>query len=67
MRFLKCPAIYSVDSLFIRHDSWPKTRLEDGRWVPMRVSPLKNSILMRLLAAWLVLIGRADAIRWTEQ
>ena len=35
-----------------------------GRWVPAR--PLSDGFRSRLRGAWLVLIGRADALIWPE-
>lgn len=34
-----------------------------GRWVPAR--PMRTSWL-QILDAWLVLIGKADAVKWPE-
>jgi hypothetical protein len=36
--------------------------LYEDRWIPSR--PSRGSILRRLLDAWAVLIGRAEAVRW---
>lgn len=46
--------------------TWPMHRLSDGRWVPSRPETF-NRMGRRFYAAWLVLIGRADAVQWTEQ
>lgn len=41
--------------------------LPDGRWVPARCSGTRTSFFGRLQAAWLVFIGRADALVWIGQ
>lgn len=37
----------------------------DGKWVPAR--PEVNSFFSRLMDAWKVLIGKADAVSWYKQ
>lgn len=54
--------IYNADSL--RKD-WPQAWLKDGRWVLAR--PLSGPFVWRLKAAWGVLVGRYDALKWTDQ
>ena len=57
--------IYKADDL---NNDWPQTCLYiDGRdtWVLSR--PLSGPFLWRVKAAWEVLRGRADAIKWTGQ
>lgn len=41
--------------------------LPDGRWVPARPTGTRRSIIGRLYAAWLVFVGRADALVWLGQ
>jgi len=36
--------------------------LYEGRWIPSR--PLPGPFIRRLLDAWAVLRGRAEAVRW---
>ena len=62
---MRCPEIYMADDLRNRHLQ-ADVKLPDGRWVAAR--PLPFALIgKRWHAAWLVLIGRADAVRWIEQ
>lgn len=55
-------SIYSLRSLF---ESANETRAEiNGKWVPAR--PVQGPIRDRIRAAWLVLVGKADAFTWPE-
>lgn len=53
--------IYNADSLC---KDWPLAFFKD-RWVLAR--PISGPFIWRLKAAWLVLIGKCDALKWTDQ
>ena len=58
--------IYNADELVKNADELPRACLPDGRWVLAR--PISGTFRFeKLKAAWEVLRGRADAIRWTSQ
>jgi len=61
----KCPNIVNADAL-IHGAGQCQCGLPDGRWVEARPMGF-FSLRRRLLAAWLVLTGRADALTWTGQ
>lgn len=54
--------IYNADSLL---KNWPGAGLKDGRYVLAR--PVSGPFIWRVKAAWLVLTGKCDALKWTEQ
>jgi len=54
--------IYTADELT---KEWPQTETGDGRWVLAR--PLTLGVWRRIKAAFLVLVGRCDAVRWVDQ
>jgi hypothetical protein len=54
--------IYNADDL----KDWPVAAMIDGKYVAAR--PISGGfIFSRIKAAWLVLIGKADALIWTGQ
>jgi len=53
--------IYNADELA---SDWPKTHI-DKRWVLAR--PLSGPLVWRIKAAYGVLIGKYDALRWYRQ
>jgi hypothetical protein len=58
--------IYNADDLVNQAKNWPQAGLKDGRYVLAR--PLSGTFRFeQLKAAWEVLRGRADALKWTEQ
>ena len=58
--------IYNADELVRNADELPRAGLPDGRWVLAR--PISGTFpFEKLKAAWEVLCGRADAIKWTGQ
>ncbi len=63
---MRLPDIHEADTLLGRNETWPRTQLKDGRWVPSRPEPF-FWIGQRWKAAWLVFTGRADALKWTGQ
>jgi hypothetical protein len=52
--------------MIVPRDYLVNTRLVNGRWVPARPEngPLLITIRERIVAVWLVLTGRACAVRW---
>ena len=66
---MKCPQVISATHL--RNGDWPETQLTgvcqvSRNWVPSR--PLcYGSIFSRFKLAWLVFIGKYDALEWTCQ
>ena len=60
---MKQPGIFNVDYL-ASYDE--KTKLESGLWCKKRPQAPKG-FFRRLKIAGLVLIGKADAVIWTEQ
>ena len=59
----KAPNLFRVPyDLWPRRVDWPQTCI-DGRWCPAR--PLGMfSLAHRLHLAWLVFVGKADAVMW---
>lgn len=60
--------IYNADELAksVMKGNWPFAGLKDGRWVLAR--PISGTFRFeKLKAAWEVLRGRADALKWTGQ
>lgn len=58
--------IYNADELVKQAKNWPQAGLPDGRWVLAR--PISGTFRFeKLKAAWEVLRGRADALKWTGQ
>ena len=58
--------IYNADDLVHRAKNWPQAGLPNGRWVLAR--PISGTFRFeKLRAAWEVLRGRADALKWTDQ
>lgn len=60
---MRQPGLYHIDYL---SDYEEKTRLENGLWCKKRPQQPKG-FWRRLKAALMVLIGKADAVVWTEQ
>lgn len=56
--------IYNADDIVKFHASCLRN-LKDGRWVLCR--PESGPRIWRIKAAWLVLTGKCDALKWTEQ
>ena len=54
--------IYRADDLA---KNWPQVGPIDGQWVLAR--PLSGPFWWRVVAAWRVLTGELDALRWTKQ
>jgi hypothetical protein len=60
---MKCPNIMTVKSV---QESANTCQAEiNGSWVPCRPAGFV-SVWHRLRAAWLVLVGKADALTWPE-
>ena len=58
--------IYNADNLVRQAEEWPQAGLPDGRYVLAR--PISGTFRFeKLKAAWEVLMGRADALKWTDQ
>ena len=61
------PSIFHIDNLLRgieRHSA--QAQVSPGVWVPAR--PLRvGGFLQRIMAAWLVFSGKADAVLWRGQ
>lgn len=61
----KYPRIITIDDTIKAIDDSPMYETKHG-WYPMR--PIHEcSFSYRLKAAWLVFIGKADALRWFDE
>ena len=61
----KYPSIFRIRDL-VKHASECQAEVSKGVWVPAR--PIGYSSLRhRIRCAWLVFIGKADAVIWDKQ
>lgn len=58
---MKNPNIYTVED--VRYASQTLKEVYTGVWVPARPESL-SGLRMRLMSAWLVFSGKADALIW---
>ncbi len=62
---MKLPAIHVCTECWLRTTGYTHSIGASGRYVPARPLPYYGRF-QRLKAAWLVFIGRADALMWEE-
>lgn len=61
---MKAPSLFYVGEL--KNVDQNQCGLPDGRWVPAR--PISGGGMFdRIRLAWMVFVGKADALRWPGQ